>query len=79
MATTLLSTIALLALAQSGPASALEASPQASAIPVPSPSAWTTVGQRVPDLALPLVDGSGTFDLASLRGKRALLIQFASW
>ncbi|MEM1448440.1 MAG: hypothetical protein AAF957_11935 [Planctomycetota bacterium] len=42
-------------------------------------AAWTTVGARIPDLELPLIDGSGTFDLASLRGKKVLLVQFASW
>lgn len=51
----------------------------AQTVPVPAAAAWTTVGERVPDLELPLIDGSGSFDLGALRGKRALLIQFASW
>lgn len=66
--------LALLPLAQDGAPGA-----EPPAAPVPAPDAWTTVGARVPALELPLIDGSGTFDLASLRGKRALLIQFASW
>lgn len=49
------------------------------AVLVPEPDAWTTVGARIPDLQLPLIDRKSTFDLASLRGKRVLLIQFASW
>lgn len=48
-------------------------------VTVPAAAAWTTVGERIPDLELPLIDGSGSFDLGALRGKRALLIQFASW
>ena len=43
------------------------------------PQTWVTEGRVVPDLELPLIDGSGVFDLASLRGKKVLLIQFASW
>jgi len=37
------------------------------------------VGQPLPELRLPTIDGSGTIDLAQYRGKRLLLIEFASW
>lgn len=40
---------------------------------------WFEVGQRIPTLELPRVDGGGTVDLADLRGRKLLLIQFASW
>ncbi|MEM9381527.1 MAG: hypothetical protein AAGB93_16350 [Planctomycetota bacterium] len=53
--------------------------PPPSEVTVLQPAAWTTVGARVPDLELPLIDGSGTFDLATLRGRKVLLVQFASW
>ncbi|MEM9802559.1 MAG: hypothetical protein AAGA20_19690 [Planctomycetota bacterium] len=43
------------------------------------PSVWSTSGQRVPAVELPLIDGSGTLSLADLRGRKLLLIQFASW
>ena len=38
---------------------------------------WT-VGEPLPELELPTIDG-GTLALADLRGKRVLLIEFASW
>ena len=37
------------------------------------------VGQPLPDLRLPTLDGSATVDLADLRGSRVLLVEFASW
>lgn len=37
------------------------------------------VGQPAPPLRLPTVAGDATVDLASFRGKRVLLIEFASW
>ena len=37
------------------------------------------VGEPVPDLRLPTIDGKRTIDLAELRGKRLLLIEFAAW
>ena len=43
------------------------------------PAVWTTAGARLPSLELPRVDGNGTVDLADLRGRKLLLIQFASW
>jgi hypothetical protein len=36
-------------------------------------------GQPLPGLVLPTIDGQETVDLAGLRGKKVLLIQFASW
>lgn len=38
------------------------------------------VGEPLPHLVLPTLDGSTTLDLAQLgEGKKVLLIQFASW
>jgi len=42
---------------------------------VPSP----LLGQPAPTLQLPRLDGSGTFDLASLEGRVVVLNFFASW
>ena len=39
---------------------------------------WRT-GSPLPDLRLPTIDGTRTIDLAELRGKKLLLIEFASW
>ena len=36
------------------------------------------VGEPLPDLQLPTIDGK-TFSFAELRGKKFLLIEFASW
>lgn len=36
------------------------------------------VGEAFPDLRLPTIDG-GTLSLSSLRGRKLLLIEFASW
>ncbi len=36
-------------------------------------------GEPLPSLTLPTIDGTGSIDLAELRGKKVLLIQFASW
>ena len=36
-------------------------------------------GHPLPGLVLPTIDGKATLDLADLRGKKVLLIQFASW
>jgi hypothetical protein len=36
-------------------------------------------GQFLPDFELPTIDGERTTRLSELRGKRVLLIQFASW
>ena len=37
------------------------------------------VGQPLPELRLPDVSGTRTVDLASFRGKRLVLFEFASW
>ena len=37
------------------------------------------VGAPLPDLSLPTIDGEQEIALADLRGKRLLLIEFASW
>jgi hypothetical protein len=42
-----------------------------------SANPWT-VGAPVPELELPTIDG-GRLALSALRGKRVLLIEFASW
>ena len=36
-------------------------------------------GEALPALVLPTIDGKATVNLADLRGKKVLLIQFASW
>jgi hypothetical protein len=40
--------------------------------------AWV-VGEPLPDLKLPTIDGREQVALSSLRGQRLLLIEFASW
>ena len=37
------------------------------------------VGHRYPDFTLPRIDGRAPVSLSDFRGKRVLLIQFASW
>ena len=37
------------------------------------------VGEMVPNVRLPTIDGKETVGLHGLRGKKILLIQFASW
>lgn len=37
------------------------------------------VGEPVPELRLPTIDGKETIDLSQLRGKKLVLIEFASW
>jgi hypothetical protein len=37
------------------------------------------VGQRHPDFTLPRIDDRSPVSLSDLRGKKVLLIQFASW
>lgn len=41
--------------------------------------AQTEIGQPFPDLVFPTVDGQQTVRLSDHRGKRVLLIEFASW
>jgi len=36
-------------------------------------------GHFLPDLELPTIDGERTVRLSALRGKKLLLVQFASW
>ena len=42
-------------------------------------SGRATVGELLPDLELPTIDGTRTIQLSELRGQRLLLIEFASW
>ena len=54
----------------------------ASALLAASSAAQNTpyrVGEPLPELRLPTIDGQQTVDLAQFRGKRLLLIEFASW
>lgn len=44
-----------------------------------TPGRWSTVGERIPAVELPRIDGRGTVDLGSLRGRKLLLLHFASW
>ena len=37
------------------------------------------VGEMLPDVRLPTIDGQRTVRLGDLRGKKLLLIEFASW
>ncbi len=37
------------------------------------------LGQLHPDLELPTIDGESTLRLSELRGRKLLLIEFASW
>ena len=37
------------------------------------------LGQLHPDLELPTIDGGRTLRLSELRGRKLLLIEFASW
>lgn len=70
---TALLTLAL-ALPQGGPGAAPPID-----VPSADPAVWVTAGARIPDLELPRVDGAGSVDLADLRGRKLLLIQFAAW
>ena len=37
------------------------------------------VGEPYPDIRLPTVDGKETLSVSSFRGKKLLLVEFASW
>ena len=37
------------------------------------------VGEKHPDFTLPRIDGGAPVSLSNFRGKKVLLIQFASW
>ena len=50
--------------------------------PLPAASAQEVgrrEGQFLPDLELPTIDGKQTLRLSDFRGKKLLLIEFASW
>ena len=48
--------------------------------PVASADAYAPrVGQRHPDFTLPSIDGGKPVSLSRYRGKKVLLIHFASW
>lgn len=49
------------------------------AMPLPTPQDLIREGELLPVLELPEIDGSGLVDLASFRGRKLLLIEFASW
>ena len=53
--------------------------PLALALLAVAPQVGTDVGERFPDLELPRVDGAGSLRLSDLRGRRVLLVEFASW
>jgi hypothetical protein len=49
-----------------------------------TPRAWAAsyapkIGQRHPDFTLPTIGDRSPVSLSSFRGKKVLLIQFASW
>ena len=46
--------------------------------PVVAGDPWR-VGQPLPDVRLPSIDGGAEVALSSFRGRRLLLIEFASW
>ena len=45
----------------------------------PAPGEAPVIGQPFPQLRLPTLDGKATIDTADLKGRRVLLIEFASW
>ena len=47
--------------------------------PAPEETGIFRVGQPVPPLELPTIDGRSTIHLASLAGQKAIVLQFASW
>jgi hypothetical protein len=51
----------------------------AAALPAQTVEIGRGVGQLFGDLELPTVDGQGSVRLSQLRGRRLLLIEFASW
>jgi hypothetical protein len=65
----------------------LTASLLAGALPVEETSAGsaqrlrtgTNIGELHPPIVLPSLDGKRTLSLAQFRGKKVLLVQFASW
>ena len=51
----------------------------ATSAPCPGQGVGLSEGDFLVDLELPTVDGERTIRLSSLRGKKLLLVQFASW
>lgn len=49
------------------------------AVPFGQTSFGFAPGDRLLDLELPTIDGERTIRLSALRGRKLLLIQFASW
>jgi len=45
----------------------------------PSAGGRTLASADAPELTLPLVDGSGSWSLSSMRGRRTILVAWASW
>jgi peroxiredoxin len=50
-----------------------------SALSAPAATYAPKVGERHPDFMLPTIDNRTPTSLSSFRGKKVLLIQFASW
>ena len=51
----------------------------ASPVPASAAEGKVTVGQPLPDRRLPTVERDRTLALSQFRGKKVLLIEFASW
>ncbi len=45
----------------------------------PPPSVGREVGQYFPNIVLPSLDGKRRMTLSDFRGKKVILIEFASW
>ncbi len=62
-----------------GALATLQAAPDASPAPPPEPRTPWVVGEPLPHVHLPDVTTNACVDLARYRGKKLLLIEFASW
>lgn len=71
----LLALVGALATLQAAP----DSSPDASPAPPPEPRTPWVVGEPLPHVHLPDVTTNACVDLARYRGKKLLLIEFASW
>ena len=49
------------------------------ALPAQAGDGRPAVGELYPEVRLPTIDGERTISLHGLRGKKVLLIEFASW
>lgn len=49
------------------------------ALPMTAQGSRWVVGETVPNLRLPTIDGGETIDLRDFRGVKLLLVEFASW